>query len=200
MTTSMQRSGYLKIASIVAAIAMSITLIPSPSSASEMETERSVTVSNDGITSTLEIEFDEPLTKIQADRKMKEYTSEGIVSSQKAKGPYSLYCNSPTTVTDYNGVFSAQWKCGGKSVPWGYRLSVNLKNHISSSVQETGMRSRVNNGKLKRAHGHHVSKHYQFHGTWYAKKGNTINYYDFFHFNLGKAKGKLTIKGALKLR
>lgn len=198
------KSRRVGLVALTVVLTMLVSLITAPSFATEMVTEDSVSVTTDSITSTLDVEFDEPLSRDDADEKMKEYAAEGLITqnseTQKAKGPYSLYCNSPTTVTDFNGKFTAQWKCGGKSVPWGYKLSKTLKSYITSStVTETGMRSRINNGKLKKASGHTVSKHYQFHGTWYAKKSNIISYYDFFYFNLPKAKGKLTIKGNLKL-
>lgn len=201
----LQQSLRLHFAALILILfTLSSLTIANPAGALDYVSSRSITLTADGVSSTLEVDFGQPIKKEEADRQLAQYAGGELVASglavQSSKGKRSLYCNKPIAVSDFNGIFTAQRKCNGRTVPWGYRLSTKLKSYITSSVLETGMRSRVNGGKLKKASAHRVNKHYQFHGTWYAKKDSSISYYDFFHFNLGRNKGKLTIRGTLDLK
>lgn len=70
-------------------VAMLMSSISTPSLAAELVTADSVSITKDGVGSTLDVEFDKPLSRDDAEEKMRQYTSESPIAqnseTQKAE-------------------------------------------------------------------------------------------------------------------
>ncbi|MFI0370982.1 hypothetical protein ACH35V_24195 [Actinomadura sp. 1N219] len=119
-----------------------------------------------------------------------------------------LQCGQKIGRMDNNGYFSIALYCGApgtSTLPWGYKISPELRAIITGLVAERGM-AWWQNGQARPWNAPHVvSPDYQFHGTlgpvWW---GDDIDYNDFYVFrvNVGgqTGTGTLTTAGTVQVR
>lgn len=125
-----------------------------------------------------------------------------FTAKQAASGTADLYCNTYYGISDFNGTFSYQHRCGGTTAPWGYKLSTAVRSIIVGNISERGMRWSLNGTAKQTSTGHNVVPYYQLHGTWKpVRDGDTVGYNDVISFrcNIGSnCKGSVTIRGAIR--
>lgn len=124
----------------------------------------------------------------------------GDVSVMAGPTGQDLYCWASYAWGDSNGRFSLQHACGGSTAPWGYKISLTLRNIITGYVYEHGMRYYVNGVNMGRANPHYVPDDNNFHGTFSRTYDYTrVAYDDYFTFrvNVGGrlGDGALSIAG-----
>ncbi|MDQ0540872.1 hypothetical protein QF011_003450 [Curtobacterium flaccumfaciens] len=102
-------------------------------------------------------------------------TSSAVAGPKGAK----LLCNKFYKYSDSNVSYTVQHQCGGKTIPWGIKLSPALCAAATSNVTEAGQIWARNGKTQPKQAGHNVVCSYQFHGNYSnSPDGTHIAYSD----------------------
>ncbi|RZT62345.1 hypothetical protein EV140_0867 [Microcella alkaliphila] len=162
-----------------------------------------------GTSSTLTIEFDEPVSPDVAEAIALELSEEPAIEATSSRGtpsaPVVIYCNSYHSWSDSNGRFTLQRACGSTSAPWGFKLSASTAATVVGNVHEAGMMWQKNGIQQSRQASHSVHAYYQFHGTFSGLAGasDRVNWYDTFtwrHNIAGGGTANLLVAGTFDSR
>lgn len=112
----------------------------------------------------------------------------------------NLLCDKFYGFADEGGQFTLQHRCGGNTVPWGYRIAEPLRAIAVTPVTERGVDWTKNGVVQTRLSPHTEAADYFFHGTFPdSPDGTTITYtdrYSFRHNVSGGGEVNIDIKGA----
>lgn len=161
-----------------------------------------VTDASAGVTITLSLDFDRPLSAAAAETAR---TSLGDDTFATMASGDPIWCGGRISRGDSNGYFDIAYQCGStRTLPWGFQIHNNIRAIIVSNVTEIGMSWWRNGSFAGQNAPHTVPSDYLFHGTFnpvYA--GNDIDYNDYmtFRHNVGSGgTGSLSIAGSVVLQ
>ncbi|OLL69799.1 hypothetical protein Ae406Ps2_6424 [Pseudonocardia sp. Ae406_Ps2] len=186
-----------------------------PALAQEPDTVDEITINStqDGLTSTLTVDFDSPVSSDEADKIKRDLATESAVQRSEPNAAAKAAPYIPTIgcgqgyypAADKRGSMSFQMTCLPKYavVAWGFRMSNALKASAISPVTEQGMSWWRNRVPQPRNAAHYESASYIFHGSFAKVWVNDIlDYFDVLSFRSAIGGGsniRLTIGGQLKL-
>lgn len=194
---------------------MLLGVAPSAQAASTQDSQ--VLVLNDitpAASSTLEIVFDEPLSKESARDVQSSLGEKSLIQPRSNVAPplvhgpalnQNISCKIGNyRFSDTNGAFQIRNNCPYNNANWSYQISSLLRDKITSNVSESGLvwyKAGVRHGKNAP---HTVPANYHFHGTMSnVRNYETVTYGDQLSFRVliaGRAgSAVLTIGGTVKM-
>lgn len=160
-----------------------------------------ITSGSEGFSSTLRLSISKPMSATQRQRVVKELTQASAAGEVSPLALMKIDCNEAYVKTTSEGRWEVEYRCFPTyaTLPWGFRISSQVKNIIVSLVNERGLKWWRNNVQQGMNAPHLEAEDYIFHGT--MKKvwnGDTVVYKDLYTFRHnvnGGGDGSISIGG-----